>query len=58
VAQPETVAEILVVDGGSTDGTQSLVERYQSRDRRVRLVDAGPVPGGWTGKAWGLYLGF
>jgi dolichol-phosphate mannosyltransferase len=58
VAQPKTVAEILVVDGGSTDGTQSLVERYQSRDRRVRLVDASPVPGDWTGKAWGLYLGF
>ena len=25
---------------------------------RVRLVDASPVPGDWTGKTWGLYLGF
>jgi cellulose synthase/poly-beta-1,6-N-acetylglucosamine synthase-like glycosyltransferase len=57
VNQSEAVAEILVVDGGSTDGTQSMVERYQARDRRVRLVDASPVPGDWTGKAWGLYAG-
>lgn len=57
IAQPEAVNEILVVDGGSTDGTQSVVKRYQARDRRVRLVDASPVPGDWTGKAWGLYAG-
>ncbi len=57
IAQSETVAEILMVDGGSTDGTQSVVEGYQSSDRRVRLIDASPVPGDWTGKAWGLYVG-
>lgn len=57
IAQPEALAEILVVDGGSTDGTQSIVERFQLRDRRVRLIDASPVPGDWTGKTWGLYVG-
>jgi len=57
IAQPEVLAEILVVDGGSSDGTQSIVERYGSRDRRVRLIDASPVPCNWTGKAWGLYIG-
>jgi glycosyltransferase involved in cell wall biosynthesis len=57
IAQPEVLAEMLVVDGGSTDGTQSIVERYGSRDRRVRLIDASPVPCNWTGKAWGLYVG-
>ena len=55
--QSEAVAEILVVDGGSSDGTQSIVESYGSRDRRVRLIDASPVPWDWTGKAWGLYVG-
>ena len=57
MGQSDAVAEILVVDGGSSDGTQSIVERYGSQDRRVRLIDASPVPCDWTGKAWGLYVG-
>jgi len=57
-AQPPAVAEILVVDGGSGDGTQALVERFAVRDPRIRLVDASPVPGGWNGKAWGLQIGW
>jgi dolichol-phosphate mannosyltransferase len=51
------VGEILVVDGGSTDGTQALVRTYTERDRRVRLVDATPIPVHWNGKAWGLQVG-
>ncbi len=56
-AQPQEAMEILVVDGGSTDGTQSLVREFSARDPRVRLVDAAPVPDSWTGKAWGLHFG-
>jgi len=57
IGQSEAAAEILVVDGSSSDGTQSIVERYGSRDRRVRLIDASPVPSDCTGKAWGLCVG-
>jgi dolichol-phosphate mannosyltransferase len=56
-AQSEEVKEILVVDGGSSDGTQSTVEGYRHKDRRIRLLDASPVDVHWTGKAWGLNFG-
>ncbi len=57
LANGEEVCEILVVDGGSCDGTQDLVLRYQQRDSRIRLLDAYPIPSGWNGKAWGLHIG-
>ena len=34
----EPVAEVLVVDGGSTDGTQDLVEAVMRADDRLRLL--------------------
>lgn len=57
LAQGEEVAEILVVDGGSCDGTQALVGQYARRDPRIRLLNASPVPADWNGKAWGLHIG-
>src|SRR5690606_18425218 len=57
VAQGPEVAEILVIDGGSTDGTQDLVRRHAERDERVRLIDTSPVPEDVNGKAHGLQAG-
>lgn len=56
-AGPE-VREILVVDGGSDDGTQRLIGEWTARDARIRTIDASPVPADWNGKAWGLQAGF
>ncbi len=57
-AQPPSVAEILVVDGGSTDRTRDVAAAAIADDPRIRWIDASPVPAGWNGKAWGLQRGF
>jgi dolichol-phosphate mannosyltransferase len=53
---PRLVA-IIVVDGGSTDGTPELVLSYRAKDSRVRLIELDSIPDGWNGKAWGLEVG-
>jgi dolichol-phosphate mannosyltransferase len=57
IEQGPEVGEILVVDGGSTDGTPDLVGRWSARDPRIRLIDASPAPAGVNGKAHNLQAG-
>jgi dolichol-phosphate mannosyltransferase len=55
-AVPE-IREILIVDGGSTDQTRSVVESAMEQDPRLRFEDVSPVPLDVVGKAWGLLQG-
>ena len=57
LAAPAALVHIVVVDGGSADGTQALVRDYAARDARIRLVDASPIAADWNGKAWNLACG-
>ena len=41
---------ILVVDDDSRDRTAAIVQRLASRDPRVRVLPAPPLPAGWKGK--------
>lgn len=56
-AQGPEVAAILVIDGGSSDGTIALANDHAQRDPRIRVIDAAPVPDDWNGKAWNLQRG-
>jgi glycosyltransferase involved in cell wall biosynthesis len=48
VDQKNVSLEIIVVDDHSTDRTREIANSFA--DRGVRVIDAGPLPPGWTGK--------
>ena len=54
LAQDYPELEVVVVDGGSTDGTRAVIEQ---RGPRVRRVEEPPLPDGWVGKNWACWTG-
>ena len=57
LAQGPLVREIIIVDSGSLDGTETLVREAMATDHRVRLLRDDPLPSGWVGKVWALQHG-
>jgi len=55
-SQPE-IAEILVVNDQSTDGTASVVRSLMEKIPNLCLLEAGRLPDGWVGKNHALWVG-
>jgi hopene-associated glycosyltransferase HpnB len=54
------VFHIFLVDDHSSDGTGELaraVLRQSDREHMITVVDAKPLPSGWTGKLWAVHCG-
>src|ERR1035438_4087265 len=47
-AQTGVSFEIIVIDDHSTDRTREIASSFS--DPRVKVIEAGPLPAGWTGK--------
>lgn len=52
-AQQGVSFALLVVDDGSTDRTHAIAESFP----QVQVIDAGPLPEGWTGKNHAVWEG-
>ncbi len=52
LGSPYRAIEVIVVDDRSEDETGEIARLIAERDRRVRVIEAPPLPDGWFGKQW------
>src|SRR5713101_2119143 len=51
------IAEILVVDDQSSDGTANIVRGVMEKIPNLRLLETSGLPDGWVGKSYALWTG-
>jgi hypothetical protein len=57
LAQQPEIAEILVVNDQSTDGTATVLQQLTAEVPRLRVLEAQDVPPGWVGKNNAVWIG-
>ena len=57
LAQQKEIAEILVVNDQSADGTAETVRELMRKYPQVQLLEAVKLPTGWVGKNNAVWLG-
>lgn len=57
LAEQEEIGEIVVVNDDSSDGTGRVLAELAARIPRLRVIETGGVPEGWTGKNHAAWLG-
>src|SRR5690348_13579148 len=57
LARQAEIAEILVVDDQSSDGTANIVRGLMEKIPNLRLLETGGLPDGWAGKNHALWTG-